>query len=87
MAKLLHDEPTFAARFLSHMLGRNIRIEADLVPAAGYEVDFLWREQRRVVEVDGYAWHHTPDHMRNDFARQNALAAEGWTNVPESTPA
>lgn len=31
MAKLLHDEPTFAARFLSHMLGRNIRIEADLV--------------------------------------------------------
>ena len=31
MATLLHDEPTFAARFLSHMLGRNIRIEADLV--------------------------------------------------------
>lgn len=31
MTKLLHDEPTFAARFLSHMLGRNIRIEADLV--------------------------------------------------------
>lgn len=31
MANLLHDEPTFAARFLSHMLGRNIRIEADLV--------------------------------------------------------
>lgn len=31
MAQLLHDEPTFAARFLSHMLSRNIRIEADLV--------------------------------------------------------
>ncbi len=31
MEKLLRDEPTFAARFLSHMLGRNIRIEADLV--------------------------------------------------------
>jgi CRP/FNR family cyclic AMP-dependent transcriptional regulator len=31
MVKLLHDEPTFAARFLSHMLTRNIRIEADLV--------------------------------------------------------
>lgn len=31
MAKLLREEPTFAARFLSHMLGRNIRIEADLV--------------------------------------------------------
>lgn len=31
MTKLLHDEPTFAARFLTHMLGRNIRVEADLV--------------------------------------------------------
>ncbi len=31
MAQLLRDEPAFAARFLSHMLSRNIRIEADLV--------------------------------------------------------
>ena len=31
MARLLHNEPTFADRFLTYMLGRNIRIEADLV--------------------------------------------------------
>jgi CRP-like cAMP-binding protein len=31
MITLLHTEPTFADRFLSHMLSRNIRIEADLV--------------------------------------------------------
>jgi CRP/FNR family cyclic AMP-dependent transcriptional regulator len=31
MARLLHDEPTFADRFLTYMLSRNIRIEADLV--------------------------------------------------------
>jgi len=31
MTTLLRDQPTFAARFLSHMLARNIRIEADLV--------------------------------------------------------
>lgn len=31
MAQLLREQPTFAARFLSHMLARNIRIEADLV--------------------------------------------------------
>ena len=31
MIRLLHEEPTFADRFLSHMLARNIRIEADLV--------------------------------------------------------
>ena len=31
----------------------------------GYEVDFLWREQNRVVEVDGYAFHS----MRGAFER------------------
>ena len=31
MVRLLHEEPMFADRFLSHMLSRNIRIEADLV--------------------------------------------------------
>ena len=31
MVRLLHKEPLFADRFLSHMLSRNIRIEADLV--------------------------------------------------------
>jgi CRP-like cAMP-binding protein len=28
---LLHEQPAFADRFLSYMLGRNVRIEADLV--------------------------------------------------------
>ena len=31
MTALLRERPAFAARFLSHMLARNIRIEADLV--------------------------------------------------------
>lgn len=31
MTRLLHDEPTFSDRFISHMLTRNVRIEADLV--------------------------------------------------------
>ena len=31
MIRLLHDEPTFSDRFISYMLTRNIRIEADLV--------------------------------------------------------
>jgi CRP/FNR family transcriptional regulator, cyclic AMP receptor protein len=31
MARLLQNEPAFADRFLSYMLSRNIRIEADLV--------------------------------------------------------
>ena len=31
MVGLLHEEPTFSDRFISHMLSRNMRIEADLV--------------------------------------------------------
>ena len=31
MIRLLRDEPTFSHRFISHMLARNVRIEADLV--------------------------------------------------------
>ena len=31
MIRLLHEEPAFADRFLAYMLGRNMRIEADLV--------------------------------------------------------
>jgi len=31
MVRLLHEEPTFSDRFISFMLARNIRIEADLV--------------------------------------------------------
>jgi CRP/FNR family cyclic AMP-dependent transcriptional regulator len=31
MIELLHKEPSFSDRFISHMLARNIRIEADLV--------------------------------------------------------
>jgi CRP/FNR family cyclic AMP-dependent transcriptional regulator len=31
MARLIHDEPAFADRFIAYMLARNIRIEADLV--------------------------------------------------------
>jgi len=31
MIRLLHDEPAFSDRFISHMLTRNMRIEADLV--------------------------------------------------------
>src|SRR5438046_2062600 len=31
MRRLLHDEPIFSERFISYMLERNLRVEADLV--------------------------------------------------------
>ncbi len=44
-----------------------------------YEVDFLWPEQRLVVEVDGYAYHGNRAAFERDRERDVALAALGYT--------
>ena len=46
---------------------------------AGYEVDAVWREQRVVVEVDGYAFHGHRLAFERDRAKQLALQAAGYT--------
>jgi very-short-patch-repair endonuclease len=43
----------------------------------GYEVDFLWRTHRLVVEVDGYAYHSSTRAVQRDRQRDIDLAAEG----------
>jgi very-short-patch-repair endonuclease len=45
---------------------------------AGYEVDFLWREQRRVIEVDGYAFHSTRQATTRDRRKDDDLEAAGY---------
>jgi very-short-patch-repair endonuclease len=45
----------------------------------GYEVDFLWREQRLVVEADGGAWHSTTAERERDTRKAANLMARGWT--------
>jgi very-short-patch-repair endonuclease len=44
-----------------------------------YEVDFLWRERRLVVEVDGYASHGTRRAFERDRERDATLAVAGYT--------
>lgn len=52
----------------------NTRIDAD---ATTYEVDFLWRAQRLVVETDGWGPHHTRDAFEADRRRDAALLVAG----------
>jgi very-short-patch-repair endonuclease len=47
------------------------------VPLCGYFVDFLCRELRLVIEVDG-ATHGTPEEIARDARRTEALNAEGY---------
>jgi very-short-patch-repair endonuclease/predicted transcriptional regulator of viral defense system len=49
----------------------NARIE-------GYEVDFVWRDRRLIVEVDGYAYHRSPTAFETDRERDVVLAMAGW---------
>ena len=44
----------------------------------GYEVDFLWREQRRVVEVDGYAYHSARGAFERDRRKDVDLELAGF---------
>jgi very-short-patch-repair endonuclease len=44
----------------------------------GYEVDFLWREQRRVIEVDGHAFHSTRQASTRDRRKDDDLEAAGY---------
>ena len=52
----------------------NVRIE-------GYEVDFVWRAQKLVVEVDGRAFHVHPEAFERDRRRDQVLAAAGFVVI------
>jgi hypothetical protein len=48
---------------------------------AGHEVDFLWRRQRLVAEVDGAATHLTPTAFEEDRRRDAGLQVAGFKVV------
>ena len=44
-----------------------------------YEVDFLWRSERLVVEVDGYAFHSSRLAFERDRRRDADLQTQGYS--------
>jgi very-short-patch-repair endonuclease/predicted transcriptional regulator of viral defense system len=49
----------------------NFRVE-------GWEVDFVWRQQRLIAEVDGYAFHSSRGSFERDRRRDRDLQAAGY---------
>ncbi len=47
------------------------------VRVAGWTVDFFWRRERLVVEIDGHGNHHTPAQRDRDHRKDLALRAAG----------
>ena len=48
------------------------------VDVMGYEVDFVWRAARVIVETDGWEAHGTRAAFERDRLRDAALVAAGW---------
>jgi hypothetical protein len=54
------------------------KVELIAGPDGEYRLDFSYPEVKRAIEVDGYVYHFSPEHLRRDHARRNALQRQGW---------
>ena len=46
-----------------------------------YRVDFILKDARLIVELDGYAYHSTPAQLKKDAIRQRYLSRAGYTVI------
>jgi very-short-patch-repair endonuclease len=66
------------ARLLSLVRAARLPIPEANVAVGRYEVDFLWRAERVIVEVDGYAFHSSRAAFERDRRRSADLQAAGF---------
>jgi very-short-patch-repair endonuclease/predicted transcriptional regulator of viral defense system len=66
------------ARFGSLVRDAGLPEPVSNVEVGGVEVDFLWRDERLIVEVDGFAFHSTAERFEVDRRRDRALIAAGY---------
>ncbi|HEX6115972.1 MAG TPA: DUF559 domain-containing protein [Solirubrobacterales bacterium] len=66
-------------RFLRLLRAHDLPIPAVNARIGPYTVDFLWRSERLVVELDGYAYHSDRHTFTRDRARDRELARRGFT--------
>jgi very-short-patch-repair endonuclease len=64
-------------RFLALLRRGQLPAPAANASVGGVEVDFLWRSERLVVEVDGFAFHGSQQMFERDRRRDAALTGRG----------
>jgi very-short-patch-repair endonuclease len=69
---------SFEERFLALVRRGGLPDPEVNVHLHGYEVDFLWRAQRRVIEVDGHAFHSTRQAATRDRRKDDDLDTAGY---------
>jgi very-short-patch-repair endonuclease len=80
---LVETDPAFTRseaerRFLTLVRRTGLPAPESNVRLGPYEVDFLWRRERVIVEVDGYAFHSSRRSFEDDRRRDADLAARGF---------
>jgi very-short-patch-repair endonuclease len=65
------------ARFLQIVRAAALQVPECNVRIQGFEVDFLWRTQRLIVEIDGFAFHASRAAFERDRRRDATLEAAG----------
>jgi very-short-patch-repair endonuclease len=65
-------------RFLALIRAAELPAPEVNVRVGPHEVDFLWREQRLIVEIDGFAFHSSRASFERDRVRDARLTAEGF---------
>jgi very-short-patch-repair endonuclease len=83
---LLAPHKDNARSHLERLFLRLVRTARLPKPACNHEVaersrDFVWPEQRLVVEADGYRFHSSRQAKRRDNRRDRQLTALGWRPV------
>jgi hypothetical protein len=66
-------------RFLHLCRRSGLPMPAVNVPVGRHEVDFLWPEQRLIVETDGYRYHRGSQAFEDDHERDLDLDAHGYS--------
>jgi hypothetical protein len=58
-------------------------LQFDIVDLSGrtWRVDFAWPERRLAVEYEGFDFHSSPDDLRHDRQKHNALRQLDWTVI------
>jgi very-short-patch-repair endonuclease len=65
-------------RFLELVRNARLPLPESNVTLHGYEVDFLWRKDRVIVEVDGFRYHSSSFTFERDRQRNARLAGHGF---------
>lgn len=76
-AKIAFTRSAAEAEFLKLVRASGLPAPETNVRVRGHEVDFFWRTERLVAEIDGYAYHGNRPSFESDRRRDRALAAAG----------